>query len=77
MVDETRFRGDDTIRAYNGEDKDFLVYVQESLRIFIQCEVAYPKATDFEKTVKIIFERKAQEVVKAQSENKLLLDLPM
>ena len=77
MVDETCFKGDDTIRAYNGGVKDFLVYVQESLRVFILCEVAYPKATDFEKTVRIIFERKAQEVVNAKSENKLLLDLPM
>ena len=76
MVDETRFKGDDTIRAYDGEVKDFLVYVQESLRTFILCEVAFPKATDFEKAVKAMFEQKAQEVVRAGRKNNLFLDLP-
>ena len=76
MVDETRFKGDDTIRAYAGEVKDFLVYVQECLRTFILCEVAFPKATDFEKAVKVMFEKKAQEVVRAGRKNNLFLDLP-
>ena len=74
MVDETRFPGDDTIGAYKGEFKAFLMYMQEMLRVSILCIDAFPKAIDFEETIRANFEAKARQVFKTKGENKPHLD---
>ena len=70
MVDRERFKGDDTLGAYSGELKEFLSYIQQTLRVLILCEDAFPKSIDFEKTIKSAFEVKAQEAFEAKGESK-------
>ena len=77
MVDETRFRGDDTIGGYSGPYKELLICLQLELKISILVEDAFPKSIDFERTIKAIFEAKTREAFERNCENKPLLDFPM
>lgn len=71
LVDGERFKGDDTIGAYSGEFREFLVYLQQTLRVFILCEDAFPKSIDFEKAIKGTFEDKVREALETKGKNKL------
>ena len=72
LVDNERFKGDDTLGGYSGKLKEFLSFIQQFLRAWILCEDAFPKSIDFEKTIKSTFEAKAQEAFEARGESKLV-----
>ena len=63
LLDDSRFPGDDTIRGYSGPLKAFLMNLQLILRVVIATKDAFPKCTDFERTIAAIFETKAQDAI--------------
>ena len=60
-LDNTRFAGDDTISGYSGILREFLMNIQLYLRLTIATEDAFPKSSDFERSIQALFESKAQE----------------
>ena len=60
-LDNTRFTGDDTISGYSGILREFLMNIQLYLRLTIATEDAFPKSSDFERSIQALFESKAQE----------------
>ena len=73
MIDETHFPGDDSMRGYDGQVKEFLFDLQLNLRHIILSEDEFPKSTDFERAIKFMFEAKAQEALQKKGETSLLL----
>ena len=75
MIDETRFKGDDALSSYHGELKDLIIDHQLNLRHLILSNDAFPKSTEFEKGIKIMWESKAQDALRMKSET-ILFSVP-
>ena len=68
MIDGTRFEGDDTLGAYRGEMKDFIIDLQLNLRHLIVSRDAFPKSNEFEKGIKFMWDGKAEDALRMKSE---------
>ena len=67
LLDSTRFAGDDTLRSYSGTLKEFIINLQLNLRTAIATEDAFPKSSEFEGTIRALFEDRAQEAFEKKS----------
>ena len=68
MIDGTRFEGDDTLGAYHGEMKDFIIDIQLNLKHLIVSRDAFPQSNEFEKGIKFMWEGKAEDALRMKSE---------
>ena len=67
LLDVTRFAGDDTLGSYSGTLKEFIINLQLNLRTAIAAEDAFPKSAEFEGTIRVLFEDRAQEALERKS----------
>ena len=71
VVDEARFDGDNTLKGYNNnpELQDFLIVVQNVLRVSIAIDDAFPIRHTFKKLIKEVFVEKAESIMRTKSRN--------
>lgn len=61
------FAGDDTLGGYSGTLKEFIINLQLNLRTSIATEDAFPKSPEYEGTIRMLFEDRAQEAFERES----------
>ena len=71
VLDDARFDGDNTLKGYanNPELQDFLVVVQNVLRVSIAIDDAFPSRYAFKKLIKEVFVEKAESIMRTKSRN--------
>ena len=67
LLDLTRFAGDDTLGNYSGTLKELIIGLQLNLRTAIATDDAFPKSSEFEGTIRALFEDRAQEAFEKRS----------
>ena len=65
VSDETRFDGDNTLKGYDNDTdlQDFLVVVQNVLRVSIAIDDAFPDRPRFKSLIKEVFIERAESII--------------
>ena len=68
-LDEARFDGDNTLKGYDNDPdlRDFLIVVQNVLRVSIAIDDAFPNRSAFISLIKEVFVEKAESIMRTKS----------
>ena len=68
-LDDARFDGDNTLKGYDNDPdlRDFLIVVQNVLRVSIAIDDAFPNRSAFISLIKEVFVEKAESIMRTKS----------